>query len=62
MNATSKLDKVHVDLLLILGLARFANVARHIDLRARQELVLLVVTHRICIAWVICVVSPHKVG
>ena len=62
MDAASKLDEVHVDLLLLLGLARLTNVARHIDLRARQELVLLVVTHRICVAWVIRVVSPHKVG
>ena len=62
MDAASKLDEVHVDLLLLLGLARLTNVARHIDLRARQELVLLVVTHRISVAWVISVVSPHKVG
>lgn len=50
MDAASKLYEVHVDLLLLLGLTRLANVARHIHLRARQELVLLVVTHRICIA------------
>lgn len=62
MDAASKLDEVHVDLLLLLGLARLANVARHIDLRARQELVLLVVTHRICIARINDVLSPHKVG
>ena len=62
MDAASKLDEVHVDLLLLLGLARLTNVARHIDLRARQELVLLVVTNGICVAWVIRFVSPHKVG
>ena len=62
MDAASKLDEVHVDLLLLLGLARLANVARHIDLRAGQELVLLVVTYRICIARINDVLSPHKVG